>query len=86
MFYLCNIFTTDNLTLNSTMSFFTGAEEIPPNGFATEPMLYFSSKDPYPTASTCAVELTLPTRYEKYDDFKRSMQVAMEAHGGFGKL
>ena len=72
------------MSLNSIMRFFTGADEIPPYGFPTEPILHFS-QDPYPTASTCAAELTLPTIYDEYHDFKRNMRTAMEMHGGFGK-
>ena len=67
------------------MSFFTDGEEIPPSGFPTTSTLYFTIDGPYPTASTCGVELTLPSIYNRYEDFKRNMDIAMESHGGFGK-
>ena len=70
--------------LTSIMRFFTRADEIPPNEFPIEPALHFS-QDPYPTESACAAELTLPTIYDEYNDFKRNMRTAMEMHGGFGK-
>lgn len=66
------------------LSFYTGAEEIPPLGFPHEPTLVFSTTNPYPTASTCAIQLTLPTKYETYSDFNRSMSYAILNHGGFG--
>ena len=76
---------TGSMTLNSVLNFFSGAEEIPPNGFSAEAMLHFSN-DPYPTASTCALELTLTTKHEKYADFKNNFTTALQTHGGFGKL
>ena len=56
-----NFLTTGTVTL---MNSFTGVEEIPPSGFPTEPTLDFNT-DPYPTASTCGVELTLPSIYDR---------------------
>ena len=79
-----NFLTTGSMTLSTIMNFFTGAEEIPPSGFSTEPTLYFNT-DLYPTASTCGVELTLPSIYSRYEDFKRNMDIALQSHGGFGK-
>ena len=73
-----------HVTLPMVLSFFTGAEEIPPLGFPHDPTLNFSDDNLYPTASTCAIELTLPTQYETYDQFKKYVSYAMLNHGGFG--
>lgn len=40
--------------------FFTGASRIPPLGFPKSPTLNFSEENIYPTASTCALILTIP--------------------------
>ena len=66
------------------MSFFTGAEEIPPMGYDRTPEINFNSSSPYPTSSTCALQLTLPTRYSEYGPFKRALDAAFIMHGGFG--
>ena len=40
-----------------------------------------------PTASTCALELVLPTaHYNNYEDFKNFMCQGIRDHGGFGKM
>lgn len=66
------------------LSFFTGAGEIPPLGFPFEATLKFSATSPYPTASTCAIELTLPTQYTHQEQFTKAMSQALILHGGFG--
>ena len=64
--------------------FFTGAKEIPPLGLPHDPQLNFNSTLSYPTASTCAIELTLPTMYEDNHEFEAAMNTAFLAYGGFG--
>jgi len=72
--------------MGSILSFFNGADQIPPLGF-DEATLNFSDNDPYPTASTCTLCLTLPTKYHgSYSDFKENFTFAMHNHGGFGLL
>ena len=66
------------------LSFFSGADDIPPLGYPTEPQLNFNPMSRYPTASTCALQLTLPTCYEQYGPFKSALDVASKMHGGFG--
>lgn len=74
------------VTLSKVLNFFSGAEEIPENGFPNEPVLSFNPADVFPTASTCAIELTLPTMYsDNYYQFKKMMNIALTCHGGFGK-
>lgn len=48
--------------------------------------LSFNPKQPYPTASTCAVELTLPTKYSNFEEFKTHLDIAFTMHGGFGLI
>ena len=64
--------------------FFTGAERIPPIGFDADGSLNFNGGNIFPTASTCALTLTLPSRYKEYTSFKDKMLYALANHGGFG--
>ena len=76
------------INLIKLFPFISGAEEIPPNGYGVviQLCLNFNDVQPYPTASTSAIALTLPTKYydQPYDAFKRAMDTAMTCHGGFG--
>ena len=72
------------VTLKCILQFFTGAETLPPMGFSYDPELNFNGTNMYPTASTCAVQLTLPTRYSTYENFKASLTTGFLCHGGFG--
>ena len=72
-----------DITLGEVLSFFTGTNRIPPLGFA-DATLNFSPTNPYPTASTCALTLTLPTKYTSYAEFKSVFVFSMQSHGGFG--
>ena len=72
-----------DILLKDVLSFFTGAEMIPPLGFE-EATLSFNEENPYPTASTCGLALTLPSKYQKYGEFKEHFIFAMCNHGGFG--
>ena len=71
------------VSLKMILAFFTGADSVPPTGY-DKVVLNFSSTCPYPLASTCALELTLPTKYKQYIDFKKSLDIAFNMHGGFG--
>ena len=46
--------------------------------------LNFNDQNPYPTASTCSLSLTLPTKYSTYPEFKEKFIFAVKNHGGFG--
>lgn len=74
----------EEVSLEMVLSYFTGATEVPPLGFPHNPQLNFSSISPYPTASTCAIELTLPTMYDSTNQFEEKMEQAFLSHGGFG--
>ena len=74
-----------DLTLSSCLSFFSGAERLPPIGFETDCALNFNRDNIYPTASTCALTLVLPTKYhDDYIQFKDKMLFGFANHGGFG--
>ena len=75
-----------DLSLKTVLSFFTGAEEIPTTGFGEAPSLAFSHSDsPFPTASTCATQLVLPTKNKDQTSFNDKMIYGLLNHGGFGK-
>ena len=75
------------IALDDVMIFFSGSDKLPPLGFPKKPSLHFNSTNIYPTASTCALELTLPSKYgTNYDAFKAAMFVGLKYHGGFGNL
>ena len=62
----------------------SAADEVPPNGFphGGDATLNFNHYQPYATASTCGIELTLPL-YKTYKEFKDKMIVSL-LYGGFG--
>ena len=83
--YVLFLYSADDINLQSILAFFTGAEAIPSTGFQPPPTLRFSHSNVLPTASTCAVSLTLPTCYhDKPDTFRQKMVFAITHHGGFG--
>lgn len=89
----CSIIYADNdgfpVTLMHVLSFFTGAERVPPLGFSSveKPHLTFNYESPYATASTCALQLCLPTKYfDKPDVFQDKMITSFRDHGGFGAV
>lgn len=73
------------VTLAEVLIFFTGADNIPPLGYQSASM-YFNHDRIFPTGSTCAITLTLPTKHVKYEDFKRHLNIGFTLHGGFGLL
>ncbi len=73
------------VTLPSLLSFFTGADTVPPTGYSSV-TLNFNHENMYPTASTCAIELTLPTKHKDYETFRSHTITALTMHGGFGLI
>ena len=57
----------ETLGVGDCLAFFPGAEKVPPAGFERGCTLNFNSTNIYPTASTCALVLTLPALY--YDRY-----------------
>ena len=77
----------DSVSLQDVLSFFSGAAKIPPLGFHPLPSLSFRHDAVYPTASTCALRLTLPTCYsDDYESFKYNMTQARMAVLGCYRL
>ena len=72
-----------NITLEQILHFSTGSTVPPPAGFHGC-FLLFSLHDPYPTASTCSMELALPLKHELFMEFKEACKTAFSYHGGFG--
>ena len=68
--------------------FFTGADRVPTLKFDDkEPTVTFlhSSSARFTTASTCDLQLRLPTTYgADYDAFKEAMVMALKDNDGFG--
>lgn len=92
--FLCNFISSLHLLVGAggnvlgladCLAFFTGAGQIPAAGFDTTCTFNVSPTNVYPTASTCALVLTLPTRYhDSYETFRKHMLFAFFNHGGFG--
>ena len=70
--YSCVGETDTCIELATVLAFTTGAEAIPPMGFNEPLSLHFNTYDRFPTASTCAFELTLPIQYYNIcNEFKK---------------
>ena len=69
----------DNLTLSEIFIFFTGSDSIPPGRFNTE---LFNCTSCFPTASTCLMQLTLPTiiYWDDYSIFKMETAYGFQNH------
>eukprot|EP00731_Ephydatia_muelleri_P014783 Em0008g503a len=80
----CNDETADGCTLGDLLSFFTGSSTIPPQGFNKQCTITFNhGSDRLPTASTCSLEIRLPTCHgEDYGSFKDAMVLALKCHDG----
>ena len=76
---------TTQCSLEDVLVFFSGSDRVPPLGFTSCPCLVFLHNDEIlPTASTCALELRLPTAHDDYDKFKDAMILGFIGHDGFG--
>lgn len=74
------------LQLKDILIFATGCDDEPPLGFDVPPSIKFLHSDgKYPEASTCSLELSLPTIHSTYHEFKSNMDFAMLNTYGFGK-
>ena len=74
------------VSMKMVLAFFSGADSIPPLGYGRPATLNFNATNPYPTASTCSIELTLPTKYANFEAFKKAMDIGLSMHGGFGLI
>ena len=76
-------------SLADVLVFTSGADHIPLLGFQKPPILTFvhNKTRVLPTASTCDVELRLPTVHGgNYEKFKEMMVMAICGHNGFGGI
>ena len=73
------------VSLSTVLSFFTGADVPPPLGFHPATLKFSEVVAEFPTASSCALELTLPTKHHNNPDmFREKFVYALKHHGGFG--
>ena len=89
--YVLLIFPIDKVvdcSLEDVMTFFSGAESIPPCGFEglAPSLVFLHGNQPLPTASTCDLEFRLPTRHENFEKFKDAMILGIKGHDGFGEV
>jgi len=68
------------MTLKKVLIFFTGADSFPPSGYNAM-ILNFNSTCPYPLASVCGIELTIPTKHSNYEHFKSCWDYGFNNHG-----
>ena len=61
----------------------SGANDAPPAGYEVDPTINFNDNSNYPTSSTCALQLTLPTLYLDFESFKSALDSGFLMHGGF---
>ena len=74
-------------TLAKVLSFCTGSEYPPPLSFDNPITVRFDSSTNWPLASTCALQLTLPTKfYDNFEKFRDNVVFGLLNHGGFGLL
>ena len=72
-------------SLEDLFVFFSGAECIPPLGFERHPTLSFVHDSRLASASTCDIQLRLPTIHGAgYSDFKEAMILSIKGNDGFG--
>ena len=65
------------------LKFCSGADSIPSCGFDDVfPQLCFDSSAALPTASTCDIQLRLPSKYISYNKFKEAMLLGVKDHDG----
>jgi len=73
--------------LEDVLVFFTGADRVPPLGFAKECSVTFlhGPGEKLATASTCDLQLRLPTCHqEDFASFKEAFIMSLKDNDGFG--
>jgi hypothetical protein len=71
------------ITLADVLIFATGASQPPPLGFDSTPALEFTAGK-FPMANTCGVTLYIPLLYGEYEEFKDTMEFAIQNSPSFG--
>ncbi|XP_014679921.1 PREDICTED: uncharacterized protein LOC106819862 [Priapulus caudatus] len=69
--------------LEDVLAFVTGARHRPPCGYGVQPQITFCGASPLPSASTCAVQLVLPTGLGE-EEFHDKMTEGILGALGFG--
>ena len=65
--------------------FVTGAARVPPLGFHHRPKVEFLYAGKFCTASTCDLQLRLPTIHgDDYQAFEEAMIMSLKGNDGFG--
>ena len=88
--YNFSFFVEEKLTdcsIEDVLVFFSGTDRVPPLNFEKQPTITFlhNASAKFATASTCDLQLRLPTGYgEDYDAFKSVMVMALKDNDGFG--
>jgi len=82
--------TNSKLELSDILSFWTGADSIPPIGFSHNLSVQFYSQEPkqrrLPSASTCSMVLWLPRNVGEPDTLWDLLTDAIRMSAGFGKI
>lgn len=82
----CNLIFADgneDVKLGQVLYFSTGSKCPPPLGFDNPISIHFNPASDFPMASTCALQLILPTKYHDEETlFPRVYGISN--HGGFG--
>lgn len=76
-----------NCVVEDVLVFFTGADRIPPLGFNKKLTVMFllNPQDKFATASTCDLQLRLPTGYgSNLSAFVDAMVLSLKGNDGFG--
>lgn len=72
-------------TVADVLVFLSGADRVPPLGFEKQPTVTFLRDGKFATASTCSLELRLPTQYgSQYAKFREAMVMSLMDNDGFG--
>lgn len=72
-------------SLEDVLVFFSGAACIPPLGFEKDPILTFNRGCRLATASTCDLQLRIPTIHgNDYPSFREAMILSFKGNDGFG--
>ena len=77
----------NSCSVDDVLVFFTAADRVPPLGFGRDCSVVFLHGAKLATASTCELELRLPTGHgEDLASFREAMMLSLKGHDGFGGL
>ena len=68
------------------MMFATGMPEEPPIGFQPKPSLVFHSQPNFPTANTCANQISTLLNVSSYEEFTYNLTFGISNCAGYGQL